>query len=70
LAIFNEISGKEIPYQVVARRPGDVASCYASAELAKSELNWTTAKSVKQACTDTWNWQSKNQAVIKIASLV
>jgi len=60
LSIFNEISGKNIPYQVTARRPGDIASCYASAELAKQELGWVTTKSVKQACADTWNWQSKN----------
>jgi len=60
LSIFNEISGKNIPYQVTARRQGDIASCYASAELAKKELGWITTKSIKQACADTWNWQSQN----------
>jgi UDP-glucose 4-epimerase len=60
IAAFSQAAGKEIPYQIVARRQGDVASCYASAEKAKNEMGWIAEKSIEEACEDSWRWQSQN----------
>lgn len=57
---LGQAAGKDIPYEVVARRPGDVASCYASPAKANQELNWTAELSIAQACADSWRWQSQN----------
>lgn len=58
--LFEKASGKAIPYEVVPRRPGDIASCFADASKANRELGWKTELSLEDACRDTWNWQSKN----------
>lgn len=60
LHAFERAANKTIPYEVVARRPGDIASCYADASLAKKELGWHAQKTLEQACEDAWRWQSKN----------
>lgn len=60
IAAFSKAAGKEIPYEIVSRRPGDIASCYASADLAKAELGWEATKSIDEACVDSWRWQSQN----------
>ncbi|WP_088330215.1 UDP-glucose 4-epimerase GalE [Lacimicrobium sp. SS2-24] len=57
---FERASGKSVPFKVVSRRPGDVASCYADASLAEKELGWRAEKGIQQMCTDTWRWQSQN----------
>ena len=57
---FTNISGKDIPYQIVERRPGDIAACYADPSLAQKELGWSSKKSLEDACRDAWNWQAKN----------
>lgn len=57
---FEKAADKKISYQVVARRPGDVASCYADASLAAKQLGWKATKTLEQACTDAWRWQSQN----------
>ena len=57
---FEEASGRPVPYKIVARRPGDVATCYASADKAEAELGWKVEKSLLDACRDSWNWQFKN----------
>jgi len=57
---FEKASGKEIPYKIVARRAGDVASIYADPALANNELNWSADKDILSMCRDTWNWQSQN----------
>ena len=57
---FEKASGKTIPYEVVARRPGDIASCYADVTLAKKELGWSAEKTIQDGCEDSWRWQSKN----------
>jgi len=57
---FEQASGKQIPYEIVPRRPGDVATCYADASLAKEQLGWQAQKTAEQACQDAWRWQSKN----------
>lgn len=57
---FEKQSGKAIPYQIVPRRAGDVASCYADPSIATKELNWEATKGLDDMCRDSWNWQSKN----------
>lgn len=54
---FERATGKQIPYEVVGRRPGDIATCYADAIKAKVELGWQTEKSLDDACIDAWRWQ-------------
>ncbi|MGP6140248.1 UDP-glucose 4-epimerase GalE [Jeotgalibaca sp. A127] len=49
-----------IPYQIVERRPGDVATCYADASLAKEVLGWSAEKNLEDMCRDSWKWQSQN----------
>lgn len=60
IAAFAEASGQEVPYEVTARRPGDIASCYCNPSKAERELNWKAKKSIDDACTDSWRWQSQN----------
>jgi len=55
---FERASGKSIPYQVVARRPGDIAACYADPSLAETELGWKATRDLSQMCADSWRWQS------------
>ncbi|HEM6345683.1 TPA: UDP-glucose 4-epimerase GalE [Streptococcus suis] len=57
---FEKVNGVPVPYKIVERRPGDVATCYANADKALAELNWKTEKTIEDMCSDTWNWQSKN----------
>ncbi len=60
VAAFEKASGQPVPYAIVDRRPGDIASCYASPDLARDELGWEAERSIDEACQDSWNWQSKN----------
>jgi UDP-glucose 4-epimerase len=60
LHAFERAVGRELPYEVVARRPGDVATSYADPAKANAELGWSTQKSVDDMCADTWRWQSQN----------
>lgn len=57
---FEKASGKEIPYEVVNRRPGDIAACYADTSLAERELNWKARFTIEDSCRDAWRWQSQN----------
>lgn len=57
---FEKACGKNIPYKIVARRPGDVATCYADPSLAGRELNWTAARGIDDMCADAWRWQHNN----------
>ena len=57
---FEEANGVEIPYVIVDRRPGDVATCYADATKAREELGWTAKKTLADMCRDSWNWQKNN----------
>ncbi len=60
LHAFEKAVGRELPYEVVARRPGDVATSYAEPAKANAELGWRTQRSVEEMCADTWRWQSQN----------
>lgn len=57
---FSKACGKEIPYQIDPRRPGDIAECYANAEKAKKELGWTAKRDIAKMCEDSWRWQSSH----------
>ena len=57
---FQDANGVEIPYVIVDRRPGDVATCYADATKAREELGWTAKKTLADMCRDSWNWQKNN----------
>ena len=60
LHAFEKAVGKKIPYEVVARRPGDIPVCYADPEKAAKELNWHATKNINDMCADTWRWQTMN----------
>lgn len=60
VSAFERASGQQIPYDIVARRPGDIASSYADPSRAHAELGWVAERSVEQMCADTWRWQQGN----------
>jgi UDP-glucose 4-epimerase len=60
VAAFARASGREIPYDVVGRRPGDIAVSYADPALAQAELGWRAELDLDAMCADTWRWQSAN----------
>lgn len=57
---FERASGRPVPYEIVARRPGDVAQCYAETLLAERELGWRAERDLDTMCADAWRWQSQN----------
>ncbi|MDN5001397.1 UDP-glucose 4-epimerase GalE [Bradyrhizobium sp. GCM10027634] len=57
---FEKVSGRPIPYEVMERRAGDVAACYADVTFAKEALGWTSTRSLEQMCADHWRWQLRN----------
>ena len=59
-AAFRDASQQGIPYEIVERRPGDLATAYANADKAKENLGWEAQQTLSDMCTDAWNWQNKN----------
>jgi UDP-glucose 4-epimerase len=57
---FEQASGRPVPYQLVDRRAGDVAQCYADPSLARKLLGWEARRSLQEMCADAWRWQSGN----------
>ena len=57
---FEKACGKEIPYKITPRRPGDIDMCYADPAKAKEELGWEATRSIDKMCEDAWRWQTKN----------
>ena len=57
---FSKACGKEGPYEIVDRRPGDIAACYADPSLAARELRWRAERGIEEMCEDAWRWQSGN----------
>jgi UDP-glucose 4-epimerase len=55
---FEQACGRKIAYQIVDRRPGDVAQCYADPAKAREELGWTAERDVAQMCADVWRYQT------------
>lgn len=57
---FEKACGHEIPYEIQARRPGDIATCYADPSLAERELGWKAERGIGEMCEDAWRWQTQN----------
>ncbi len=57
---FEKVNGVPVPYEVVDRRPGDVAVCYADPTKSAEVLGWQAEKNLEDMCRDTWRWQKKN----------
>ncbi len=57
---FEKASGKEIAYQIVDRRPGDIAECWADPAHAANDLGWKAARTLQDMMQDMWNWQLQN----------
>lgn len=62
VAAFAKSSGRAVPYEIVARRPGDVAQCYADPSHAEATIGWTARRGVEEMCRDHWRWQENNPA--------
>ena len=60
VAALKKASGRDIPVQIVERRPGDIGSCYADASRALKELKWKALYGLEEMCRDAWKWQSTN----------
>ena len=54
---FEAASGRAIPYEIVDRRPGDLAEYWADPSLAFEELGWRARRSLHDMCADAWRWQ-------------
>lgn len=57
---FHKVNQIDIPYHITARRPGDIAACYANPQKAAALLGWQAEKNLEDMCRDSWRWQSKN----------
>jgi len=57
---FSKACGKDLPYEVTARRAGDIAACYAASDKAEKELGWKAEYNLDDMCRDLWNWQKNN----------
>ena len=60
VAAAEAASGRKVPYRVVARRPGDIATCYADPAHAAAVLGWRASRDIDQMCADHWRWQAGN----------
>jgi UDP-glucose 4-epimerase len=60
ISAFEKASGRQIPFEILPRRAGDIAACYADPSLAKLELGWTATRGIQEMCVDGWRWQSNN----------
>jgi len=57
---FSKACGRDLPYVIDPRRPGDIAVCYSDPKKAKEVLGWTAEKTLEDMCRDGWKWQSSN----------
>lgn len=57
---FEKASERDVPYKIVARRPGDIGECFADPNKAKEELGWQAEKGLDEMCQDSWKWQKNN----------
>ena len=64
---FSKACGKELPYVIDPRRPGDIAECWCDPSKAKRELGWEAEYGIDEMCRDSWNWQSHNPDGYKTA---
>ena len=57
---FEKASGREVPYEIVERRVGDIGESWTSPQFAKQHLNWEAQYNLQQMCEDSWRWQQQN----------
>lgn len=57
---FSTACGRPIPYEIVPRRAGDIAACYADPSKAELELGWRASRTLNDMCRDSWKWQKNN----------
>ncbi len=57
---FERASGRQVPYEVVGRRAGDIAECWADPALAEQLLGWRASRTLEAMCADSWRWQEAN----------
>ena len=55
---FDQASDRPVPYQIVARRLGDIAACWAGPALARRLLGWEAKRGIEAMCADAWRWQT------------
>ena len=59
---FSGVNNVPVPYRIVERRPGDIATCYSDPSKAYEELGWKAERGIEEMCEDSWRWQSTNPA--------
>ena len=57
---FEKVNGVAVPYTIMPRRAGDIATCYSAPDKAEKELGWKAQYGIEEMCRDSWNWQKKN----------
>ena len=57
---FEKSTGRKVPYKIVERREGDIATCYADPKKAREELGWVATKTLDDMCRDSWNYIEKS----------
>lgn len=57
---FQQITGRNVPYQIMERRSGDIATCYAATQKANEELGWVARRGLEEMIRDAWGWEKKN----------
>lgn len=60
IKVFEKVSGKNVPYEIVERRPGDIDTCFSDVQLAKKLLNWSANLDITRMCKDSWRWKQMN----------
>lgn len=60
ITAFERVSGRNIPYTITDRRPGDIAVCFANTTKANEELGWAATRGIEEMCEDSWRWQYTN----------
>jgi len=65
---FSKASGREIPYELTERRPGDIAECFADPGKALNELGWRAERGMQEMCESAWKWQKNNPDGFEISS--
>jgi len=58
---FEKVTDKKIPYEIICRRDGDVAECFADTELAEKKIGWKSQLTLQDMCEDAWRWVSNNE---------
>ena len=61
LGTFERVTGAAVPYAIAGRRPGDVATLFASAGLAQEQLNWKATRNIEEMCADSWRYATRNR---------